>query len=274
MGTIPYEPYDEALLGPLTPHVQLIASASAGYNEFDVPWMTSSGIWFTNTLHSVSGPTADMAIFLILAVVRNTSVAERQAREGKWKEGLTPTPDPKGKVLGVVGMGAIGKLVTGKAGVFGMGVVYFQRRRLSEEEERGLGVRWCGSLEELLRCSDIVSLHTPLNDETKGMISHSEFEMMKDGSFLVNTARGAIVDEHAMIAALESGKLKRAGLDVFVDEPGINRFFMESDKVVLQPHMGGLTEEAFAASERECLENVRALFEKGVPNSPVNRPER
>ena len=236
--------------------------------------MTSQGIIFCNTVDAVSEATADMALFLILATVRDTSVAEKQARSGKWKAGLTPSLDPKGKVLGIVGLGGIGKFVAVKAKVFGMRVVYFNRHRLPVEEEERLGVMFCGDLRELLGCADVVSLHTPLNRQTMGLIGREELGVMKDGSVLVNTARGAVVDEEAMIEALESGKLRRAGLDVFQDEPNINEYFMKSDKVVLQPHMGGLTESSFALSQKECLENIRAYFEKGEPNSPVNDPNQ
>jgi lactate dehydrogenase-like 2-hydroxyacid dehydrogenase len=274
MGTIPYEPFDEDLLGSIGPECKLIVSASAGYNEFDVNWMTSAGIWFCNTVNAVSEATADMALFLILATVRNTSVAEKQARNGEWKQGLTPSRDPVGKVLGLVGMGAIGRYVALKARVFNMKVVYFQRHRLSEDEEGKYAATYCETLRELLEKSDVVSLHVPLNAQTEGMISTEQFGWMKDGSFLVNTARGAVVDENAMISALESGKLTRAGLDVYPNEPHINEYLRQSDKVVLQPHMGGLTESAFAKSQLECLENIRAYFEKGTPNSPVNHPRR
>ena len=274
MGTIPYEPFDEALLGGIGSQCKIIVSASAGYNEFDVDWMTNSGMWFCNTIDAVSEATADIAIFLILATVRNTTLAEKQAREGNWKTGLTPSKDPVGKTLGIVGLGAIGKYVATKSKVFNMSVQYHNRHRLPEEEEAKYDVTYCEDLHSLLSSSDVVSLHTPLNANTTNMISEAEFALMKDGAFLVNTARGAIVNEAAMIRALESGKLARAGLDVFPDEPKINDYLMKSDKVVLQPHMGGLTESAFAKSQLECLENIRALFEKGTPNSPVNNPKR
>lgn len=273
-GTIPYEPYDAELLGPLAPACRIIASASAGYNEFALDWMTRHGIYFTNTLSAVSEATADLALFLVLATVRATSLAEHQARCGGWKAGLTPSDDTYGKVLGLVGMGAIGRVVAEKARGFGMRVVYFQRRRVERREEERLGVGWCGTLGELLRTADIVSIHVPLNEGTRDMISTEQFEGMKEGCYLVNTARGAIVNQDALIAALKSGKVRRTGLDVFEDEPRIDAWFVqEREKVVLQPHMGGLTVSAFAKSERECLENIRALFEKGVPNSPVNEPE-
>ncbi len=117
MGTIPYEPFDEDLLGEIGPRCEIAVSASAGYNEFDIDWFTRAGMWFCNAVDAVSEATADMAIFLILAVVRNTTVAEKQARTGKWKIGLTPSGDPSGKVLGIVGLGGIGKYVAKKAAV-------------------------------------------------------------------------------------------------------------------------------------------------------------
>ena len=236
--------------------------------------MTAHGIWFCNTLSAVSEATADMTVLLILATVRNFSLAERKARRGEWKTGLTPTDDTYGKTLGVLGMGAIGKLVVEKAAVFGMtGCRYHNRHRLAREEEERLGVVYCETLEELLQETDILTIHAPLTEETTNIISAPQLAMMRKGSYLINTARGAIVEQSALRAALESGRLRRAGLDVFPNEPEIDGWLRQSEKVVLQPHMGGLTVGAFAKSERECLENVRALFERGEPNSPVNRPE-
>ena len=236
--------------------------------------MTKAGMWFCNTVDAVSEATADMAMFLILATVRNTTNAERQAREGVWKTGLTPSQDPVGKTLGIVGLGAIGKYLAQKARAFNMHIRYYNRHRLPVDEEAKYAATYCEDLHSLLSTSDVVSLHTPLNAKTTNLLSREEFAAMKDGSFLINTARGAVVEEEAMIEALESGKLARAGLDVFPDEPKINEYLMKSDKVVIQPHMGGLTESAFAKSEMECLENIRAFFEKGTPNSPVNHPKR
>ena len=236
--------------------------------------MTKSGIWFCNTIDAVSEASADMTIFLILATVRNTTLAEKQARQGKWKQGLTPSQDPVGKTLGIVGLGSIGKYVALKAKAFNMSVRYHNRHRLPADEEAKYSAVYCEDLHTLLSTSDVVSLHTPLNAATTGMISKAGFDAMRDGTFLINTARGAIVDEVAMIEALESGKVTRAGLDCFPDEPSINEYFATSDKVVIQPHMGGLTESAFAKSQRECLENIRTFFEKGTPNSPVNHPTK
>lgn len=270
MGTPPYEPFDEDLLGSLVPGCRIITSASAGFNEFDVGWMTSRDVWFCNTVDAVAEATADMALFLTLATVRDTYRAERGAREGTWKAGVAPTEDPSGKTLGIVGMGSIGKYLARKAAVFNIGIRYHNRRRLPADEEARYGATYCPTLHDLLASSDIVSVNCPLNGKTEGLISTAEFAAMKDGAFFVNTSRGPVVDEDALIEALESGKVARAGLDVFCNEPNIRDYFKTSDKVVCQPHMGGLTVSAFQKAERECFENIRSLFVTGRPVAPVN----
>ncbi|KAL7792122.1 D-isomer specific 2-hydroxyacid dehydrogenase [Trichoderma ceciliae] len=265
-----FKPINAELLSVLAPHCRVIASAWAGYNEFDVPWMTGQGIWFCNTVDAVAEATADLAIFLTLSVVRNTYVAEKRIRQGGWYEGLVPTRDPTGMTLGIVGMGSIGRYLSVKAKAFHMKVKYYNRKRLSREAEDQCQAEYCSSLEELLSQADVVSINCPLTPATRNLISHAEFGSMKDGVFLINTARGPIVDEEALIAALESGKVSRAGLDVFANEPSINEYFRTSDKVVLQPHMGGWTEEAIRRAERECFENVLRWKREGRPVAPVN----
>jgi lactate dehydrogenase-like 2-hydroxyacid dehydrogenase len=242
----------------------------AGYNVFDIDWMTSQNIWFCNTLDSVAEATADLAIFLILSVVRDTFRAERGFRDGSWKFGSYPSRDPTGMTLGIIGMGSIGKYTAFKASVFNMHIKYYNRRRLSAEEEAKYNAIYCTSLHELLGQSDVVSISCPLTNETTNLISTKEFAAMKDGAFLVNTARGEIIDEDALIEALESGKIARAGLDVFCNEPNAREYFKTSDKVICQPHRGALTQEAFRKAERECLENIRAFFKTGRPIAPVN----
>jgi lactate dehydrogenase-like 2-hydroxyacid dehydrogenase len=126
-------------------------------------------------------------------------------------------------------------------------------------------------LEKLLSSSDVVSVNCPLNAETTNLISRKEFAAMKDGVYFINTARGPIVDEEALIEALESGKVHRAGLDVFAGEPSIHQYFLQSDKCIIQPHLGGLTDTAFKNAETECFENIRSFFETGKPIAPVNK---
>ncbi|KAF2029383.1 hypothetical protein EK21DRAFT_101163 [Setomelanomma holmii] len=270
MGTPPYEPFD--FFGPLVPSCQIVTSASAGYNEFDIDWMSKNGIIFCNSIDAVAEATADMAMFLTLATLRNTSNAEKSVKAGKWKSaaGLVPARDPAGLTLGIVGMGAIGKYLAKKAAVFNLKIKYYNRRQLPKEDETKYNATYCSSLHELLSNSDIVSMNCPLNAKTTNLISTSEFATMRDDAFFINTARGAIVDEAALKEALKSGKVARAGLDVLCNEPNVDPWFFEQENVVLQPHLGGLTDIAFQKAERECFENVRSFFQTGKANSPVN----
>ncbi|KAI9728893.1 MAG: hypothetical protein M1834_007151 [Cirrosporium novae-zelandiae] len=270
MGYMGYMPFDAEFLSPLLPHLKLVVCASAGYNEFDIDWMTRNGIYFCNTRNAVSEATADMAIFLMLAVLRDTTRLEKCLRERIWRGGLAPTRDPSGLVLGIVGMGSIGKHIARKAAVFNMKVKYYNRTRLLPKDEQIYQATYTSSLEELLRSADVVSLSCPLNEKTAGMIGAKEFAQMKDGVFLINTSRGAVIDEDALIEALESGKVEKAGLDVFHNEPKINPYFINSDRCILQPHMGGLTDIAWKKAYQENMENIKALFATGRPIAPVN----
>lgn len=157
-----------------------------------------------------------------------------------------------------------------KAIAFNMEIHYHNRKRLPAEVEKQFNAEYHSDLHSLLATSDVVSINCPLNANTKDLISHAEFAVMRPGTYLVNTARGPIINEDALIEALESGKIARAGLDVFNNEPRANEYFKTSDKVILQPHMGGLTVRAYAKAEMECFENVRALWRDGRANSAVN----
>ncbi|KAK4892961.1 hypothetical protein LTR27_008689 [Elasticomyces elasticus] len=270
MGTGPYEPFDEEMLKPLLPQCKLVVSASAGYDDYDVEWMTKNNIVFCNSRNAVNESTADLTIFLTLGILRDYSRLQISIREGRWRGGLAPIRDPAGLTLGIVGMGAIGKHVARKAAAFNLKVAYYQRNRLSAEIEAQLNAKYCGSLNELLSTADIVSLNCPLNSNTRGLIGEAELASMKDGVFIVNTSRGAIIDEDALIEALESGKVARAGMDVFVGEPKPNAYFLNSDRVMIQPHMGGITDMAWQKAYREALENMRAFFTIGKAISPIN----
>lgn len=154
--------------------------------------------------------------------------------------------------------------------MFNLKIKYYNRTRLPADQEKAYNATYCSSLHDLLSSSDIVSINCPLNTATTNLISTAEFAAMKDGAFLINTARGAIIDEAALKIALESGKVARAGLDVLCNEPNVDPWFFGKDNVIIQPHLGGLTDVAFMKAERECFENVRAFFEEGKANSPVN----
>ncbi|KAI8158945.1 hypothetical protein K4K49_003415 [Colletotrichum sp. SAR 10_70] len=271
MGNGGYERFDEGLLSPLLPELKIVASVNAGYSEFDMEWFNKNKIVVTNTVDAVAEPTADIAIFLMLGALRDTSRLEAEIRNGGWRGGSKlPLLDPKGRTLGIIGMGKIGKHVARKSQVFGMDVQYYNRTRLSPEEESRLSVEYAGSLEALLKTSDVVSINCPLTPETRGLIGSEEFAKMKDGVILVNTGRGAVVDETAFIEALESGKVARAGLDVFDGEPNVNSYFRNSTQCIVQPHMGSWTDVAWGNAYREAMDNVRALFATGKAVSQVN----
>ena len=221
MGIGPYEPFDEPLLGPLVPHCKVIASASAGYNEFDVDWMSREGIIFCNSRNAVNEATADLAMFMVLGILRDVQRLQTSIANGTWRGGLAPTRDPSGLKLGIIGMGAVGKHVARKAKVFNMQILYHQRTRMLPHDEDVSDATYCSTLDELLSTADVISIHCPLNEKTKGLISHEQFAKMKDGVFIVNSCRGPVIDEEALIDALESGKVARAGLDVFDHEPNI-----------------------------------------------------
>ncbi|KAF2644531.1 glycerate-and formate-dehydrogenase [Massarina eburnea CBS 473.64] len=265
-----YERFDGELFGPLLPSLKIVASVNAGYNEVDLEWFTKNKVYVTNTLNAVAEPTADMAIMLILNTLRDFSRYERKVRAGEWAGSpIFPPKDPHGLLLGIIGMGKIGKHVARKAQVFGMRIQYFNRHQIPAEEETKLNVKYA-SFEDLLKTSDVVCINCPLTDDTRGMVGEKEFAIMKDGVFLINTGRGAVVEEKALIQALSKGKVERAGFDVFDNEPNINPFFMVNDRCTVQPHMGSFTDVAWKNAYHECLANISALYLDGKPISPVN----
>ncbi|KAL3295201.1 glycerate-and formate-dehydrogenase [Colletotrichum asianum] len=271
MGNGGYERFDEGLLGPLLPELKIVASVNAGYSEFDMEWFNKNKIVVTNTVDAVAEPTADIAIFLMLGALRDTSRLEAEIRNGRWRGGSKlPLLDPKGRTLGIVGMGKIGKHVARKSQVFGMKVQYYNRTQLSPEEENHLSVEYAGSLEALLKKSDVISINCPLTPETRGLIGADEFAKMKDGVILINTGRGPVVNEAAFIEALESGKVARAGLDVFDGEPNVNSYFRNSTRCIVQPHMGSWTDVAWGNAYREAMDNIAVFFSTGKAVSQVN----
>ncbi|KAL7421327.1 hypothetical protein Q5752_004212 [Cryptotrichosporon argae] len=274
-GTAAYSPFHADMLGPLLDPgtCGLWAQGGAGYDDVDVAFITGSNAWFSNTPHSVTAATADMGILLMLSALRGLSQAERTVRAGKWRDDMPLTDDPEGKTIGFLGLGAIGKSMAMKTKPWDMKVLYHNRNRLPEAEEQALGATFV-SFDELLAKSDIISVNCPLTDKTRGILSTNEFAKMKDGVFIVNTARGAVIDEDALIAALKSGKVARAGLDVLTTEPCRDSWLFASDRVTLQPHLGAFTTGTILKGERAVLGNVKAYLETGVPVTPVNKPER
>ncbi|QGA15063.1 hypothetical protein EYB26_002719 [Talaromyces marneffei] len=252
--------FDKELVSALPKSVKYIVHNGAGYDNIDVPVVTEAGIAVSSTPVAVNNATADIGIFLMIGALRQAHVPLTAIRAGQWggKTGLGH--DPKGKVLGILGMGGIGQEMAHRAKAFGMTIQYHNRSRLSPELEDGAKYV---SFEELLATSDVFSLNLALNPSTRHIIGAKELAQMKDGVVIVNTARGALIDEKALVAAIESGKVASAGLDVYENEPRVEEGLLKSDKVFLLPHIGTGTFETQKEMELLVLENLRSAVEKG-----------
>ncbi len=258
------------------PKLKAIAQYAVGYDNIDVSAATKRGIIVTNTPGVLTDTTADLAWALIMAASRRIAEADRYVRSGQWRVAWGPQLmlgiDIHGATLGIVGMGRIGAAVARRAKGFSMNILYTDvsdsQEAQSIEKETGATKT---DLRTLLRHSDIVTIHVPLTAQTKKMINASAFAAMKKGAVLVNTSRGAVVDEEALAAALSTGQLRAAGLDVFVDEPlPVNSPLMILPNVVLLPHMGSAS---FATRSRMaviCAENIVAALKGTRPPNIVN----
>jgi glyoxylate reductase len=197
--------FDPEIINALPSSVKYICHNGAGYDQIDLPSSTARGIEVSHTPGAVDDATATTAMFLILSSLRQYWKAETNARSGKWKQGLSPAHDPEGKTIGIIGMGGIGSVVGKRCLAFGMKVIYHNRNPISPAPD--FECEYVADRDELLKRSDIVSLNLPLNDKTKGSFGKAEFGKMKDGSILINTARGGVVDQEALIEALTNGKV-------------------------------------------------------------------
>jgi glyoxylate reductase len=256
-------PVDPALL-ELLPGLRLVANYGAGYELVDVEACRARGIAVTNTPGAVDAPTADLAFALLLAVRRRIVEGDRFVRTGRWESGWAEEElvgeDVSGSTLGIVGLGGVGRAVARRARAFDLRVLYAQRTRLDVEDERALGVEH-RELDDLLAEADIVSLHVPHTRETERLLDARRLALMRDGACLVNTARGAVVDEDALVRELVSGRL-RAGLDVVADEPRVPEELLTLPNVVLLPHLGTALPRAREAMTRVLVDNLLA-FERG-----------
>jgi glyoxylate reductase len=252
---------DEELL-QRAPRLKVVAVYAVGYDNVDVAAASKRGIVVTNTPEALTEATADLTWALILAVARRIPEAERLVRAGKW-EGWAPTQllgaDIFGKTLGIIGMGRIGRAVARRATGFRMNVLYHNPHPLAPDVDRALWVRSV-SLAQLLQDADIITIHGPLNGSTRGMIGKAELALTRRTAYLINTARGAIVDEPALIEALEQGRLAGAGLDVYPEEPRVDPRLLALPNVVLLPHIGSATHEARMKMGLMVLENITAVL--------------
>ena len=203
------------------------------------------------------------ALFLMLGALRRITIPFQNVRKGEWRgKNFALGHDPKNKILGILGMGGIGQAVAQRARAFGMKIQYHNRNQLPASEEQGAKYV---SFDDLMKTSDVISLNLALNPSTRHIIAKEQFDMMKDGVVIVNTARGPIIDEAALVHALNSGKVFSAGLDVFEEEPKIHPGLMKNENVVLLPHVGTSTWESQKDMELLVLENLRSAVEgKGL----------
>lgn len=257
---------DAALLDA-APGLKIVANVSIGFDNLQLAELTRRGIWATNAPNAFTETTADCALALLLAVTRKIVIGDRYVRSGQWpKDGLQPARWEgrllSGQTLGIVGYGKIGQAVARRAQAFGMRIIY---HRANPDGGEG-----CRDLESLLREADVVSLHTPLTPKTERMINERTLAMMKPGSYLINLARGRVVDESALVEALRSGHLAGAGLDVFEREPEVNPALWELPNVVLAPHVGGATLEARRSARLLAAENVALVLRGGRPQNSLN----
>ena len=254
------------------PDLKVVSNVAVGYDNIDVAAATERGVVVTNTPGVLTETTADLAFALILAAGRRLTESERFLRAGKWGEwyiDLLTGFDIHGATLGLLGMGRIGQAVARRARGFDMRVLYHNRSRLPEAEEKELGAEYV-SFEELLSASDYLSLHVPLGDATRHIVDSAALSKMKRTAILVNTARGPVVDEAALAEALADGVIAYAGLDVFEKEPEVHAKLLEVPNVVLAPHIGSAS---VATRTRMCTmaaENCVAALTGGKPPNAVN----
>jgi len=253
------------------PKLKVIANYAVGYNNIDIEEARKRGIRVTNTPGALTDATADLTMALLLATSRRIVEGDRFVREHKfegWKPGLLKGPALKGKILGIVGMGRIGKTVVSRAKAFGMNIVYHNRKPLLQSEEEELCVKHV-SLEELLKSSDFISLHVPLIGETYHLLNEKRLSLIKPEAIIINTSRGAVIDEKALIKALKDGKIAGAGLDVYEEEPFVPQELIDLPGVVLLPHLGSATNEARREMAIMVRRNVAAVLEGKEPPNPV-----
>lgn len=254
--------------------VEIIANYAVGYNNMDVDAATKRGIHLSNTPGVLTDDTADMAFALILSVARRIPEADRLTRKGLYK-GWGPEfmlgQSLSGKTLGIIGAGRIGTAVAKRATGFGMKIIYYNRSRKKDIEE--IGADYVG-FEDLLAKSDIISLHVPLGKETHHLIDGNALAKMKNSSILVNTSRGPVVDEKALVEALGNGVIAGAGLDVYEDEPKLAEGLSLLENAVLCPHLGSATRETRTKMADIAAENIISVLNGGLPATGINEVEK
>ena len=251
--------------------LKIIANYGAGFNNIDVTYASERGIWVTNTPNVLHETTADLTWAMILGTARRIVSADRYTREGKfqgWGAKLFLGGDVYEKTLGIIGLGEIGRSVARRAIGFNMRTLYYQRNRLPKEEEKKLNVEYA-TFEKILRESDFLTLHVPLTEETEYMIGNDEIALMKKTAYLIHTARGKIIDDYALVAALREGRLAGAALDVYEAEPELTEGMRELDNLIILPHIGSASFETRDKMALLVADNILDALEGKTPRSLV-----
>ena len=263
---------DKTILTSAGPRLKLIASFGTGVDHIDLATARERAITVTNTPGVLTEDTADMTMALILAVPRRLAEGERLMRSGEW-QGWGPTAMLGrriwGKRLGIVGMGRIGQAVAKRARGFGLSIHYHNRRNVHEDIEKELEATYWESLDQMLAHMDIVSVNCPHTPATFHLLSSRRLKLMQPSSYIVNTSRGEVIDETALVRMLTSGLIAGAGLDVFEHEPAINPKLLELDNVVLLPHMGSATVEGRVDMGEKVIINIKTFVDGHAPPDRV-----
>ncbi|MBW7946011.1 MAG: D-glycerate dehydrogenase [Sphingomonadaceae bacterium] len=263
---------DADIIAAAPPRLKLIANYGTGVNHIDLVAARAKGIMVTNTPGVLTDDTADLAMSLILSVPRRLTEGSRQLYSGKW-DGWKPCDVHghriTGKKLGIIGMGRIGQAIATRARAFGLRIHYHNRRPLADTVEGMLGATYWDDLDAMIEAVDIVSINCPLTDDTRHLFDARRIALLGPDGYLVNTARGEIIDEDALADALEKGVIAGAGLDVFEDEPRINPRLLPLGNVTLLPHMGSATFEGRQAMGDKVVTNIRAWADGHRPPDQV-----
>lgn len=269
--TLLTERVDAELLDVAGPQLAVVSNVAVGYNNFDVPAIHARGVVATNTPGVLTDATADIALALILMVTRRLGEGERAIRSGEpwaWSMFYNLGTGITGRRLGIVGMGAIGQATAVRARACGMTIAYSNRNRVAPEIEAALGAEFL-PFDELLATSDVVSLNCPYTPQTHHLMNAAAIARMQPHAFLINTARGPIVDEAALVDALTSGTIAGAGLDVFEHEPQVHPGLVDRDDVVLLPHLGSATLETRTAMGTLATRNCLAVLNGEAALTPI-----
>lgn len=269
--TLLSDPVSEAVLAAC-PSLKVVSNVAVGVDNVDLAACASRGVTVTNTPDVLTEACADLTWALLLGAARRVVEGDRFVRAGKfkgWRLDLLMGAGLGGKTLGIVGMGRIGQAVARRAAPFGLRVLYTQRTRLAPSQEAALGARFV-TLEALLRASDAVSLHCALTPQTRHLLDRDRLSLLKPGALLINTGRGPLVDEVALVDALRSGRLFAAGLDVYEREPELAPGLKDLPNVILLPHIGSASRETREEMARMAVADCLAVIEGGTPKHPVN----